>query len=317
MTQDYKNLDTSNHIITSQFWIDPFCSPINFTSINIKTYSVSNGIFSDTDTIDLVIGDDENAIVYYWNLRALREKAQFNKTNSFGRRVLLLPLQILHDDVSFNKFFNEIRNLLPPQKNCNLNICIVHIPPHQTLLFNEKIKTLDFVKKFDDKVNVKLGKSVFEDDKLTYDFRPPLWFGHEAFIGAGSNSSLVQDLNISNNQVTYIPPKGFTNNYFQSVIIDVISDLWKSYPKSHLVAEKVRNSSYFSKYGLTSFSLARRSSNSFEFNLLDDWTKLKLFFEEKGYEIKPSKITTYSTAIIKLLGGIKNLNNLYLIYLIF
>ncbi|HKI79337.1 MAG TPA: hypothetical protein VKA26_12405 [Ignavibacteriaceae bacterium] len=308
--QSYENVDTSNQIISSQFWIEPFYSPINFTSINIKTYSVGNGFFTSADIIDLVIGDDENSISYFWNLRALRERGQINKTNNYGRRVLLLPLEMLYDNTAFKKFFTEIKELLPgPQKNCNLNVCVDHIPKKLIPFFEEKMKSLDFVKKFDDdQVRVTLGNSGFEERKLTYDLQYPQWLGFDSKMGTGKRNILVQDLNINNNQITFYPPDGFSNNYLQSVVIDIISDIWKSFPKSRLVAQSMRSNSYFSKYGLTSFSLASKNTNSFEFKLLDDWTKIKLFFEEKGYEIKPSKITSYSAAIINLLGGINNLN---------
>lgn len=130
--QDYKNIDTNDQIIISQFWITPHDSPINFTSINIKPYSILNPSFADSDIIDLVVGDDENAIVYYWNLRALREKSQINKSNEFGRRVLLMPLKFLRDIDLFKRFFMEIkRSFRGGYQNSNLNICIDHIPKKQ------------------------------------------------------------------------------------------------------------------------------------------------------------------------------------------
>ena len=308
--QNYSNIETPNHIIDAQFWILPSYSAINLTSINVRTLSKSGGgaIFADSDIFDIVVGSDEADLVLYWNYRAIREACQANKSYEFGRRVLLMPTSFINKKQKLLAFFKAIKEDRI-WGNSNLDICISGSKQNIKKI-SENLINIDFLKEFTEKkITFKFSRtSNREKEFLTYTFNTPLWLGSRFRQNIGSSTILMQDFANGANDIFYTPPKEFNNHFGQVIAIDLKSDLWKSFPQNNIVSNKIRDGSFFNESILTTLSVVKNIQSLINIYIPDDWTKLKLFFEEKGYVIKPSKLTQYANSVIDLIGGIKNLD---------
>jgi DNA-directed RNA polymerase subunit RPC12/RpoP len=120
---------------------------------------------------------------------------------------------------------------------------------------------------------------------------------------SGSTPKLV-NLHYGHNEIRIDPPSDFYNRHGGSVALDIECDFWERYPRGHRVAKAIEQNSRFSKHGISMVAGVTSRPHFRGLYLPSERESLKLFFEGKGFEIRPSKIEQYSNAVIDLVGGL-------------
>lgn len=93
-----------------------------------------------------------------------------------------------------------------------------------------------------------------------------------------------------------------------AAVFDIECEIWNNFPKHRKVAHQIREGSWFSRYGI-SFPVSPGSlhSNYVEITLPTGIEALETFFGDADYSISVSQNGKYATAMIELVGGMRNL----------
>ncbi|MEZ4512500.1 MAG: hypothetical protein R3C62_11540 [Chloroflexota bacterium] len=303
-----------------QMRIDTFASPINLTDHSIRPYRIvgRQGFWAEAfDHFDIVIGQSVLDLCLYWNLRFLRETSSLIE-ESHLRRTISLPINLLENIQSTTTLFQLIKDkLFVPGRKANLDVrfyvaskdlreksqkLLSQIPMLQEFR-EEKIQgnTLYFGKQ------PKLADQAVPDRKLSYAFTQVNNIPSAYYEGIPGNTSQIELFHIGTNEFRFEPPRDFFPTFGEAVVIDFECDVWKNYPKNPQVANRIKEDSYFSKYGVSQITSISSLPHFQSFYLPTTREALSLYFESKGFEIRSSRVEQYSNATLSLIGGLQNL----------
>jgi hypothetical protein len=317
------SINNPDHIAT--FWAEQFnnstySSVLNLTSHGIAPYRGSSGF--ETLGFNVVLIDSMNSLCSYWNVRATNEATQFRP--KMGRRVLLLPEAFLDSRVALESMIAFIRaNLRQPNfqtnRHINFNVWDGGKVPHLKLI----LRTLEGLEESTDTSfyegwtfgggdpNEMLDRY---EGALIYSVNPP-YYAEKGFVGTyyegvRSQIGLNVELQYGNNEILYEPPQGFRNRFRQCTILDIVGDVWDRYPRDQGIATDIRQSSWFTRYGLSFVTTTSEENAHIPINLPDEWTTLDLFFKPRGYDVSLSVAGRYGNALIDLAGGLPEVGTL-------
>lgn len=308
----------STNFWTAQMELSAFASIINLTTFGMGAYRVSgmSGNYDD-GSFDIVIGDNSDDICLYWNLRAIREVVLFKGETRFGRRVLFIPWDFLKNEEGIIDGFKEIiKKMVLPN---NDNILDLRFYCSNTDILSDISILFDktpLLKRFSNDINrsrtiyFKNNRNLSEDEienrVLSYSINIPIEIPEFYFESLETHAFSLVNLRYGFNEIRIEPPPSFHNLHNDAVAVDLVCDLWERYPKCHRVSDSIQNSSHFSRYGLTSIINLPNIPHFKNHYLPTERESIKLYFQQKGYEAKSSKIEQYSQSVVSLLGGIEN-----------
>ena len=298
----------------SQFDINPFSSIINLTTYGINAYRVvGGGFYRSFDHFDIVLVDSPSDMCLYWNIRAVREVVYLKRDAGVDRRTLCLPLKLLDDHSSLKLVFKLIKEkLFFPGRRANLDLRFYATSKESADRARGVFKELQVLEPFSEETikgnTIRFGEEeeieqIIEDRPLTYMFSQ-LEGPQTYFEGISGSTPDLVNLNYGANDLRIDVPSSFYNRHSQAVALDFECDVWKRFPKCHHVAKVIEKNSWFSRYGI---SIAVHLSNRPHFrtiNLPPERESLRLYFQEKGFKIRSSKVEQYSNAVVDLVGGI-------------
>jgi hypothetical protein len=312
------NPDLVANFWAEQFQILPFDSVLNLTSYGIAPYRGNNGF--ETLHFNVVLTNSIASLCLYWNLRATREATQFQP--KAGRRTLLLPETFLGNRAAIGSLIDFIRaTFRRPYFLTNLHIKFTVLDPECAEPLRSAISSFEGLQE-------STATQFYEgwtggggdpnlllephEITLSYGIFPP-YFAEKGFLGACFEGALPHvpqntGLQVGDNEILYEPPRGFRNRSTQSTLMDLDCDVWDRYPKDQGVADLIRHSSRFTRYGLSFIFDAPENQDHININLPDEWTTLVAFFETRGYDISLSVAGKYGNALVDLAGGFSNLN---------
>jgi hypothetical protein len=301
-----------------QFRNTSFSSVLNLTSYGIAPYWGSGGF--ETLHFNVVLANSVESLCLYWNLRATQEATQFQPT--VGRRILLLPDNFLGNRAAIGSMIDFIRaNFRAPYFHTNLHIKFTVLDPEYAETLRQIISSFEGLKESTD-TQFYEGWSggggdpnlLLDPQEITLSFAMlPPYFAEEGFLGTyfeGVRHQLPQNIGLQagDNEILYEPPRGFRNRFNQCTIMDLDCDVWDRYPKDQGIANLIRQSSWYTRYGLSFITSTPENQAHISINLPDEWTTLETFFEPRGYNISLSLAGKYGNALIDLAGGFSNLN---------
>ncbi|MDA0245297.1 MAG: hypothetical protein OT477_17920 [Chloroflexi bacterium] len=286
-----------------------FGSIVNLTNSLVSAYQVLIEFMEAK--FNVVVGDDINAICFYWNLRATEEATRFQSRDT-NRRTILAPWKTLESNESLNNLISILEKYSDKSAvNSNLSILftvcdeIARDNLANILLNNEKISLLadDEVPDFTDKSN---KKSLVSNQKLTYLINvPDLPKSYHHKVGHQPATTVF--LNAGKNEVLYVPPAGFQNKYGGSVAIDFVCNIWEKFPLKESVAKLIQKDGWFSHYGVTAIYGLSNRSHYLTFNIPSEWNALSAYFQGFNIKINPSPPHKYATGVLDIIGGWENM----------
>lgn len=317
------SINNLEHI--ASFWSEQFnnsthSSILNLTSYGIAPYWGSSNF--ETLSFNVVLIDSINSLCSYWNLRATKEATQFRP--QMGRRILLLPEAFLESLTVLESMINFIRmNLRQPNFETNRHINFNVWDAGKVPRLKSILHLLEGLKESTDtsfREGWRFGgadpNKLLEryEGTLVYNVSPP-YFAEEGFVGTyyegmRSQIALNMELHEGDNEILYEPPQAFRNRFRQGTILDIVGDIWDRYPRDQGIATNIRQSSWFTRYGLSFVTTTPEENAHIDINLPDEWTALDLYFKPRGYDISLSVAGKYGNALIGLAGGLSEVTTL-------
>ena len=268
------------------------------------------------DAFTLVVVDSVAGICLYWNLRSIQEVALFRDVRGKDRRVVCVPLAAVRDSELFQQLFSEIENrLFFPGRNADIDIHLVSLPISTREEVEAIIRERQFAKP--------LGKASFAANTLHFGrnvakktdtpvyVRRPLNYlcalppqASDFLEGVAESEISFSLFSYGQNDLLVELPSGFPIRDFGQVVLDVECDIWQRYPRRPGTEGLVSPGSRFTRYGL---SITTDVTRHISLKLPDERAALIESLEQGGYQIKRSKLSQYSAALIELVGGIDKL----------
>lgn len=286
-------------------------SPVNLTGCNLGPSYVANGWSSLPFYI--VVASCASTVCYYWNLRAIREAAQFDR---IGRRTILLPARIAKDPNAVTALLNAIREApFLESESCEIDFVI-------TCGFKEEREAIESTLKIIPGIIESAAKKITSHSWMGHKGRVPREADRSRtleYLYTGSPPvplSLLQGvpnpveptnvaLTFGENEVSFVPPASFENRFAGTAVVDLQSDLWERYPRSADVATSIRPAAWWTQYGLSFLVSAPTRSTYLNLSLPSEWQALRLHFGSLGYDIAQSQNGRYADAVVRLLGGLR------------
>jgi hypothetical protein len=314
LTQEGGNEPKYSHLWNRQLGQGLFDLVLNLTSYGISTYESRPGLQSNH--YDLIVASSLSMTCLFWNLRATRES--FRNHQGLGRRVILVPAESLSDINSLQSLIDLLRERIAhPNISTSLHLQIYaenkEVRETTESAF-QRLKHVHYLK--GNKVNIKEHWSSepteaknITPNKLTYRFTHVAFYQHTTYFEhAGYSVPSWTPIKVGNNRVLLYPPDGFQNQSGGETAIDIVSDFLKRYPKTRRLSDRLKTSSWLSRYGLTFITSPTERAQYLDFNLPTEWDALEDFFKVKGYQIQPSQPARYAKAFIDLVGGLDALS---------
>ena len=212
-----------------------------------------------------------------------------------GRRTLLLPMRLLDNQAALISLVEFIRVRLPyPNVSTNLHVGFnVWSNPDQYRLQAAIASIPGFQEFTDKKISVQhhwskdepVGLEDLSDKPITYrSIFPEL---PQSYL-EGINNRVGRDITLHEgaNRIFVEPPPEYHNRFGGNVALDLECDVWKGFGKTQRTAEKIRNGSWFSRYGLTSVAdVGVQRPQYIGISIPSEKETLEAFFEEHGYQI--------------------------------
>ncbi|MFC1782720.1 hypothetical protein ACFL02_03925 [Planctomycetota bacterium] len=320
---DYAKFISINHgdlsleheqLLLKQSYSHLTASPLNMTTSHLRTYQTGA---IDPISFKVVVGDDINTICVYWNLRAIIESATFEDVD---RRTILLPMQLINRD-HLLLLTDIIRKSKPVEgQSSDIDIAFIIINQEYGDITLDKLKEVDGIEQMDG-TSISCHTWIGHPDKipreinpnriLKYYFMPPNFCCSKSLTRSGRTLDNKEVFKIGKNEIRYYPPDNFVLREYSAVAVDFDCDIWNRYPKNNAVSGLISPNSRFSNYGLSCAKVAMaipRIPFDIKIDLPTDMEAIKIYFSDKGYEIKISRSGQYANAMINLIGGIKEAN---------
>jgi hypothetical protein len=306
----------------SYFWneqlnLSPFSSILNLTSYGIAPYRSGSGF--ESPRFNVVPVSSVDSLCLYWDIRATREATQIRP--KLGRRTLLLPEQLLRNNAAIESLIAFVRAHIRfpnfrTDRHIHFNVVdegLVDVL-RATLSQFERLEETYEASGYEGFTGGGGPESLLEVDEvhLKYGFRLPSYSG-EGFVGTyyeGAKTSLPlnAELGFGHNELRYEPPQGFRNKFRQLAVMDFDCDVWSRYPRDFGIANKIRHSARFTRYGVSYLTFPPATPAHVEFYLPDEWEALETYFTARGYGISLSTAGRYGNAVIDLVGGLSDVS---------
>jgi hypothetical protein len=311
---DIQKVDISSK--SMQFWEhqlleNPFSSPLNLTSFNNTTHQVAS--FIDSTHFDVVVANTNTEICCYWNLRATRDAAQIDR--ELGRRTFLLPKKFIEQADALSLFLEFVRNNNSHPhiySGYDIRFCTYDEETYDRLsdILLSQYSSIIRKPRRNEKITVSWGSKPNKTPSKKHHRRklvftsgipdlPPSYLE-----GIKPKSTVVANLKLGRNEVVFNTPSSFINRSSGLVSLDIESELWDRYPLSHNVAQSINQKGWFSRYGFSQMVTMYPGARSITFNAINELDALRLYFQDKGYQIHLGKISQYSNAFVNLVGGL-------------
>lgn len=309
---------------SEQFWQDqlstePFSSIINLTAYGIKTFQTKNAVSSNH--FDIIVVNSVSSLCMYWNCRATREVTQID--NSLGRRTLFLPeklfsqtdaLELLFSFIKRKLPFSELRGRTLTSIASNLQVRFVVWDEDTRKRCETILMGFDDLELFSESEISSMH--TWQDyqtteqtdttiDKLTYRFMAPDSVSSYQ-EGVWPRVPILANLRVGKNEILYQPPVEFANRFRGEVVLDIECDVWQRIPSSPKLSEFMIPGAWFSRYGLSLIRGVNSGVQTISFDLPDESKCLELFFAHFRVDVKPSRVSQYSDALVTVVGGIDN-----------
>jgi hypothetical protein len=310
--------DKFSYFWKEQFDISPLSSVLNLTSYGIAPYRSDTGF--ESARFDVALVSSVNSLCLYWNMRATREATQFRP--KLGRRTLLLPASYLRNGAAMGSLINFVRsNIRFPNFHTNRHISFAVLDES---LVEELRAALGPFDRLEENYETRgyEGYSfgggdpnrLLETDEvdLKYGIQLPSYSG-EGFVGTyyegiNPHTPLNTELKFGRNEILYEPPRGFRNKFRQLAVLDFDCDIWSMYPRDHGIANAIKHSSRFTRYGVSSVTIPSESPAHIEIYLPDERETLETYFKARGYDVGLSPAGRYGNAVIDLIGGLADVS---------
>jgi hypothetical protein len=298
----------------SQFDNSPFGSVLNLTGCAIRPRTVTGGGLG-SNHFDVVVVNSLSSLCSYWDYRATRESVQFE--SDMGRRTLLLPASLLENRHALEAMVEFIRLHLPyPNVSTNLHVrfCVWDQTDHERL--QGAIADINGFKQFsEDTISVRhswnkdepLRVEDFSTKPITYLVHFPD-FPQSYLEGIGNEVARDVELREGGNEILFEPPKGYHNRFGGGVALDLECDIWQRFAKTQSIAQRIKDGSWLSRYGLTSVTGISARPQYINFNIPSEREALELIFGGRGYQLRVSKPGEYATAVVNLVGGLSGMD---------
>lgn len=318
--EEYEKLcqidERSMSLDQADFWTmqrisHPASSPVNLSGCNLGPSYVANGCSSLPFYI--VVASCPSTVCYYWNLRAIRESAQFDQ---IGRRTILLPARIAKDSDAVTALLNTIREApFLESESCEIDFVI-------TCGFKEEKEAIESTLKNIPGIIESAAKTIAShrwygnkrrqprevDRSRTLEYlyacSPPMPVSLLHGVPNPIEPTNVA-LTFGENEVSFVPPASFENRFAQTAVVDLQSDLWERYPRSADVATSIRPAAWWTQCGLSFHVSAPTRSTYLKLSMPSEWESLRLHFASLGYDTAQSQNGRYADAVVRLLGGLR------------
>lgn len=297
---------------TNQRYSGPTSSPVNLSGCNLAPLKVRTNGYSSLPFY-VVVASCPSTVCFYWNLRAIREAAQFDR---IGRRTMLLPLQLARDATAVAAMLDAIREApFMEGESCDIDFVLCYGSKEEREAIEATLNSIpNIVEPTGDSMvshrwGGHKGRLPREADKsrlLKYRYcSPPL----PASLLHGVPNPVEPtnvDLTFGENEVSFTPPASFENRFRQTAVIDLQSNLWERYSRSAEIAKSIQPGAWWTAYGLSFHIIVPTRATYLKLSLPSDWEALRLHFAALGYEVAQSQNGRYADAVVKLLGGLRD-----------
>lgn len=296
-----------------QFQDAPVSSILNLTSFGIHPREVSGP--TDDIVFNVIVGSSVPQICVYWDIRAIQNATSFFPQ---GRRVLLFPDSLVQDVGALQSLLRFIRAAPPvPDSSSSCDVSFFCENAVATKSFEEQLLQITGIEKTQKlhwnrwSGNTK-HVSRQEDHERTLNYLLNYLCLPQAYKNGYGQAPLPRPMNIvpGNVEILLDPPAGFQNRFHQGVVVDLMSDVWDRFPKSHAVANSVSSGAWFSNHGCSISLSVTDQPTYFSFQFPEDRLALRTHFKELGFDTRPSDKGQYGHAILKLLGGLEGVKEI-------
>lgn len=290
----------------------PFSSVLNLTGYNVTAREISNSM--NDLVFHVVVTESVFDLFLYWNYRGLREATELSMMRQKTRRTFLLPAHWLTNPHVIEGLCRFIRSVpAVPSVSSELDLIVTCVDDKTREIVRQQLAALPSVEVVE---SANMGMSWWsgKSERVPREAdpnrvlkcifaRPPLCLSYTE--GSG-RPQLPEKMSFGSgkNEVRLEPPEGFRNQWRGSTAIDVICDAWKKYPRDPSVADLIRQSAWFSRYGLSVETATPEQPQYLEVNLPPVWEATRLYFSGRGYEVRVSTPGQYANALLGLIGGL-------------
>jgi hypothetical protein len=288
---------------------------LSITGYHVRPYHAVNNLDGNSVHFDIVLATSIRMLCIFWNIRAPREA--LDSRNDLGRRVILLPNELIEDQAACQELVNLIKERIEhPSISTRLHLRFHVENEAQSERLVAMLTKLVGVKAYKEKKSDKSGRVSTEQrstarpkiNQLTYAI--PLIHMPRSFLES-FDLPIPQNvrLEVGINEIPFEPPPEFLNKQEGTVAVDFSTDYLHRYPLSHNIAQTTKAGSWFSKYGLTWVGTINTYPDYQTFNFMNEWETLESFFRDKGLQIERSDRSQYAEAFINLVDGLDGLRD--------
>ncbi|HQU47226.1 MAG TPA: hypothetical protein PK867_30765, partial [Pirellulales bacterium] len=269
---------------TTQRYSGAGSSPVNLSGCNLGPVKVRTNGYSSLPFY-IVVASCPSTICFYWNLRAIRDAAQFDR---IGRRTMLLPLRLARDTKAIAAMLDAIREApFLENESCDIDFVICYG-------FKEEREAIEATLKDVPNIVEPAGESMGSHHWGGYKGRLPREADKSRclkyrYCSGPLPASLLHgvpsaaepanvDLVFGENEVSFVPPSSIENRFRQTAVVDLESNLWERYPRSAQIATSIHPGAWWTTYGLSFDILVPMRPTYLKVSLPSDWEALRLHF---------------------------------------